>query len=77
MAELILILIAIVAVILLIPTDSNSVKDRLTSKGYKYVYISYKKGPWHSIAYVNHINLKERTAVRVFSCIGYFKVKAI
>jgi hypothetical protein len=77
MAELILILIAIVIIILLIPIDSDSVKDRLTSRGYQYIYISYRKSPWHYVAYVNHINLKERTNVRVFSCIGYFKIKAI
>jgi|APGre2960657404_1045060.scaffolds.fasta_scaffold18721_2 hypothetical protein len=77
MAELILILIAIVIIILLIPTDSDLVKDRLTSSGYQYIYISYKKSPWHYVAYVNHINLKERSRVRVFSCIGYFKIKVI
>jgi hypothetical protein len=77
MVELILVLIAIVTVILLVPTDSDSVKDRLTTKGYQYIYISYRKSPWHYVAYVNHINLKERTTVRVFSCIGYFKIKVI
>jgi hypothetical protein len=77
MLELLLIFIGLVVVIFYIPVTEETVNARLTAEGYQYVNMLWRNNPWYFSGFVNHVNLKERSKVRVFACFGYISVKIV
>lgn len=59
------------------PVSQDKVKVRLEEEGYRNIVFMKKLNLWEREVNVNHINLKVRTKIKVFCCLGYISAEVI
>lgn len=59
------------------PTSKSTIIGKLEAEGYRHIVIMKKLNMWEYEVNVNHINLKVRTKIKVFSCTGYISAEII
>ncbi len=59
------------------PVSESKVKTKLEEEGYRHIVFMKKLNLWEREVNVNHINLKVRTRIKVFCCLGYISAEVI